>query len=460
MIMNKRIFTLHHLSFAFLLSAIILLSSCADDDYLNAIPGESTALVSIDMQKVMNESKANADAGILKSLLHIDDPVRSGIDVSEKIYLFESSDGNLGLCAKVISESDLTEWINKLSEKHICRKITEYKGSKFTVLKDNWIIGYSDEALMIMGPAINSAQAELRQQMAKYLKADEDGGIKGTPMFDKLDSISSPVAIVAQAHALPQKFIAPFILGSPKDADASQILIAAEMRMKDGCLHVEGETFSFNKRIDKALKDAANSYRKISGKYIKSMPADALVGMFINVDGSKFIELLRTNEGLQAMLAGINAAIDIDNIIKSVNGDMAVVMPSLSDDGIKISMSAQLSNKNWLSDVNYWKQSCPKGGKITDWGKDAYYYSDGTMNFYFGVSADNQFYSGSSSEEAKNSIKPAVQPISNNIQRIIKDKKLCMVLNIAAIKDEKVKTVTSLLKPVFGEINAVVYSIK
>ena len=33
----------------------------------------------------------------LKSLLHVEDASKCGIDISEKIFLFESADGNLSL---------------------------------------------------------------------------------------------------------------------------------------------------------------------------------------------------------------------------------------------------------------------------------------------------------------------------------------------------------------------------
>ena len=123
--------------------------------------------------------------------------------------------------------------------------------------------------------------------MVKYLKADEDEGITASPMFERLENITSPMAMVAQAQALPEKFVAPFTLGTPKDTDPSQVVIAAEMDVKDGILQVKGETFSFNKEIDEALKKAAQTYRPIKGSYVKSMPADALAGIFIPADDAE-----------------------------------------------------------------------------------------------------------------------------------------------------------------------------
>ena len=107
--------------------------------------------------------------------------------------------------------------------------------------------------------------------MVKYLKADEEQGIQSSRLYESLDSICSPMAMVAQAQALPEKFIAPFTLGAPKGTDASQIVIAAEMNINNGLLRIKGKTFSFNSEVNASLEKANQNYRPIKGKYVMSI---------------------------------------------------------------------------------------------------------------------------------------------------------------------------------------------
>ena len=441
---------------------MMLLSACSGSDYLNAIPSGSTALISMDMKKMAEDNQLGDKTAGLKSMLHVDDISDCGIDISEKIYLFESSDGNLGLCARVADEGDVKDWLDGLAKSRTCTPVTERKGLHFSVLKDSWLVGFSDKALLVMGPVVADAQSELQRQMVKYLKADEEQGVKGTPMFDRLDGISAPIAMVAQAQALPEKFVAPFTLGAPKGTDASQVVIAAEMNVKNGMLRIQGETFSFNKEVDAALKEASRNYRPIKGMYVKSMPSDAVAGIFMNVEGVKFLPMMQSNRGIQQLLMGINAAIDMDNIIRSVDGDMAIVMPSFSDNNLKMALGAKLAHAKWLSDVGYWKQSCPKGSSIADWGKNAYYYTDGKTSFYFGVSDDMQFYSGSDELIAEYSIKNSNHPIAAEIQKEIIGQKLAMVVNLSGEEssNETISAVSGLLSPIFGNLTSVVYTLK
>ena len=438
--------------YAIALLQIVLMAACSDNDYLNAIPSKSTALISVDMQTTDGDGKGVDKENILKSMLHVENVSDCGIDVTEKLYLFETVDGNLGLCAKVADEDNISNWLNQLSHKHICTELTERKGFHFAVLKDSWLVGFSSKALLVMGPVVADARADLQRQMVRFLNADEDAGVKSSRLFAQLDSIDSPIAMVAQVQALPEKFVAPFTLGAPKDADASQIVIVAGMKVEKGILKISGKTFSFNKSINQALHQ-----RQETGSFhIHEDTCQGIIGHTLHiVTLDRTINCLR----LQTLLMGINAAIDMDNIIRSVDGDMAIVMPSLGTDNMQMTMAARLSHAKWLSDIDYWKQSCPKGSTIGNWKKNAYCYSSGKTCFYFGVSDDKQFFSGNDQLSAEYSILPSNHPIDQHIQQMIKGQKMVMVVNLgkAGSGDNALQAVTGLLAPLFGQLKAVVY---
>ena len=441
---------------------IVLMSACSDNDYLNAIPSKSTAVISIDMSRLNGQEQEQNQEHILKTMLHVGDVSKCGLDVKEKVYLFETIDGNLGLCAKVADEGDVSNWLSELSQQRICSTVTERKGFHFAVLKDSWLVGFSSKALLVMGPVVAEAQAEMQRQMVRYLNADEDAGIKSSKLFAQLDSIDSPMAMVAQAVALPEKFVAPFTLGAPKDADASQIVIAAGMDVEDGVLKIAGRTFSFNPSINQALVKSQQVFRPIQGDYVQSMPDDAMAGIFMNVAGSRFLPLVQSNQSLQTLLMGINASRDMDNILRSVDGDMSIVLPTLGADHMQMMMAARLSHAKWLSDVDYWKQSCPKGSTIGNWKSNAFCYSSGKTCFYFGVTDDKQFFSGNDEVSAESSIRPSSHPISKRVQNMIRGGKMVMVINLekSGGGGSAMQAVTGLLSPLFGQLTAVVYTLK
>lgn len=426
------------------------MSSCSDNSYRQSIPKNSIALVSFDANKISGVNNAT----LLKAFLKIKNVDNCGIDLTQKIYLFESPDGNIGICAKVNSTSKLEEMLQKTGSKP-----TKFRDAFFTPVGNSWLAGYNSQSLLLIGPIAIARQEEVKAQMAKYLKQDEEKSILVSPIYLKLDSLESPIAMVAQAQAFPEQFIAPMMLGAPKNANPNDVLISAKMNIKNGCWEIAGRPFSLNKRINYQIEQSLKVYRPIKGKYIQSMPNTSLFGMFVNVDGNKFLPILQNNKQMQVLLTGVNQAIDLDNIIRSVNGDMCIKIPQYTKNCFNLSMAAQLTHSKWLADVDYWKQSVPQGGKIIDWGKNAYAYTNGNTSFLFGVTSDLQFFSGNSKEMALNSIKVSAKPIDKYVQNKIKGEKMVMVINMDGVDNKMLKMFQRLLKPVFGNVHTIIYKL-
>ena len=432
-----------------LCSLIVIMASCSGSDYLNAIPSESQMLIRLNTAKF----SGTQSPFILKSLLHVSNVNETGLDLSEDVYFFEDGQGNFGICAKVSSDSKLEKTLRQaglsLTKRHDCQ---------FAALPSNWIIGFSDEAALLMGLVVPVAQDDMMTLMARYLGSDEEDGIRSSPMYATANSIDAPMAMVSQTGALPEQFVAPFTTGAPKDADPADVILAASMEVKNGRLLMHGRTLSYKKSINTAIERASKVYRPIKGDYLKAMSQDDVLGLFLNVDGKQFHQLMIQNRAVTAMLAGINSAIDMDNILKSVNGDLTLVTSSLGKDNFHLMMAAKLSGAPWLADVDYWKQSVPSGGRIGDWGKNCYYYTGNGTTYYFGVTTDMQYMSGCSPEEAKQSITSSRNPISADLQYLIVGKKLALIVNFKALGTGKAGAVTSLLKPLFGKVNTIVYT--
>ncbi len=443
---------------------LAFLSSCSTD-YVNVIPKGSTALMSLDLTKMAEQSGMDDSerAALLKSVLGIDDPNECGIDLKQKVYAFETTDGTLGVVGAVDSKGDLEKWIGQLAEKQKCSKPEGKKGFMFTVLHGNFVVGYSSDAILIMGPSVGSAQAELQRRMAKWLKADEDNGIKDSRLFERLETLDCPVTLVAQAQALPDKFAAFFTLGAPKGTAPTDVYIGATMNSNGkGLLEITGESFSFDPTTDKALKDASAAYKPIGGNLIDRTPTDAALTVACGLNGDTFINQLRGNSGLRAMLAGLNTALDIDKMIKSIDGDVLVAMPQVGGGQSQFMVVAQTANADWLADVDYWKKSCPAGTIITDGMQpNTFVLKSSESTVFFGHNG-KELTLASSEQLANAASAKGQQSASPVAQSDIKGLKLCAVANVKAItsSNPEISVVTDMIKPLFGKVNAVVFSMK
>lgn len=74
-------------SYAVILPMLLILSSCSNDDYLNAIPENSTALLAVDVQNLSDKDMSERIADLLETK----DIGDCGLDLSSKIYLLRQS---------------------------------------------------------------------------------------------------------------------------------------------------------------------------------------------------------------------------------------------------------------------------------------------------------------------------------------------------------------------------------
>lgn len=365
---------------AFLCFSAFLLCSCSKGSYLSVIPEDAPAIIAVDVA----QSRLNIDA--------------EGIDTTQKVYLFETSDGTFCMAAKSTNSAD-----------------------GFSILQDKWVCGYADGKMLIMGPVIPAQQEEMKKRIGRLLQQDEEESIIGTPMLAQLDSIQSPIALVAESAALPEQFAPYFTLGAPRQASASQVCIAARISLSDGVMQIEGSNFSLNKSIGSALADANRAFRPLKGTFANDARSQ-FFSLMMNVEGGQLLPILRQNNALQALLTGINTAIDMDNILRSVDGDMAYMADSTL---ANIEMKAQLKNRDFLKDIAYWKSSCPAGTRITDQGPNAWLFQGTDISFRFGVTADNQFFGRltrrqtSDAGQVVSSVLDMLQPFTGPLRSIV-----------------------------------------
>ena len=394
---------------------VVLLTSCTGDAYQNVIPRGCTALMGIDMQEKTDKA-AGHDAMPMAALFGLENIEQSGIDLSSTVYLFESPDGYFGLAASVRKASLVEQWMTDLQSKGSCKLLPERKGKRFAVLKESWMLAWDNDKLLVMGPVVATQQAELVVQMARYMQQPEKQSIKDTPIFQKLSEMQAPMAFVAQTAALPEALAAAFAIGAPQEADASQVMLAAEMGIGNGTLLVKGETFSFNKAIDQAIQASQKSLRPMNGKYLARLPQASLTWMS-NVEGNAFYTLLEQNKALKGLLTGANVSFDFRQVVNGVDGDMVVVVDSIGATVPRIMMLAQKS-----------------GGAA-----DVFSSTDKTLK------ADDMFDSNQGALSAQQ-------------QAMLKSARCAIVVQLSRLGDsETVQMVKSLLQPLFGDIDTIVY---
>lgn len=454
-----------------LLLAVALLATSCSKDYRSSIPAGCQALVAVNLVetgKQMGVADNKDKQSALQSIFMVDDVQKTGIDLTSPAYIFETAGGDFGLVAAVGSRSAVEDWFSILKDKGLCKELGEKKGYPFFLLKESFVAAFSGDALLIMGPVVASEQSRKQLQMAKYLDAKDGEGAMQSKLFERLETLSGAVTMVARASALPEKVVAPITLGAPKGTDPSEIIVTAEMNVSNAMLHINGSSFSFNTTVNDALQKAANCYRPFRGRYLDKIPATAPFALIANVAGADYLKLMRTNEALRTMMLGINTAIDIDQMISSVDGDMVVMIPRFtSEKNLAASFIAETKNSDWTADVDYWKKSCPAGTVISSVGTAVmpqYTMTGSSVTAGFGMANSNTLYISvnNGAKSAADVMATPFKGLSPDVAAIVKGKRLCVIAGLDEMVRQKkeLSVITGMLKPLFGNVNTLVYTLE
>ena len=445
-----------------LLIAGVVMASCSSNAYQNAVPKDCVALASVEMEVLA--AQGGGDNKNMTNFLHVEKVEMCGLDFSAPVYLFESRDGDFGFCSKVADADAMKDWVEQvLTKEGVCQVREGRKGLGFAQWNDSWLMGYSDEALLVMGPVLPAAMAQLQQRMVKYLTQDEEKGLMGSRLKEVLDSMAAPVKLVSRLSALPSLVTMPFDFGVPKSAGENDAYLSASKTLKDNMLLVDGSTFSFKDKVNEEIQNAQKQLKSVEGRFFSSVLDSTAFYFVANVEGESFLQLIRSNKGLQTLLTGANMALDMDNIIRSMQGEVTMAYWASYKDDKSFAMAAQLRDENFLKDVDYWKKSCPKGTRIETVGPKAFHFTGGDTELFFGVTDDKMFYAGSNEYLAPALLPDPSSALNGEVAEEIKGKplSLCMnVDNLALDEDEGVSAFHSVIKAVFGDVTHLVYHLK
>ena len=136
------------------------------------------------------------------------------------------------------------------------------------------------------------------------------------------------------------------------------------------------------------------------------------------------------------MLIWINTAIDIDKMLRGVDGDLILSLPSLGDK-LHISLLADASDVSWQQDVDYWKKSCPAGTQIESCGRDSYMLKGTDFDACFGVKDGKLLYVVPSLESVLNVGTKALRPLAPAVIEQVKGSRFVAVLSLSSATRQK-----------------------
>lgn len=325
--------------------------------YLKALPSNMVALSRLDVKEFLDDADFSQDEmrQLVKRLsASADDPSSFGIDFKCPLYGFASQDGYFGVLAAVAQADDVASWCERLRAEGHASEVSKQRGYSWVVLEHQWLMAFDDEKALAMGPAVGTAQEQLRTVIARLLEQSRDDSGMDSELYDVVSDAKSPWAAVVSSEILPEEVLQP--MRSMNLASAAQGMYLFSLAAERNELDLDVEIIPANEDGEAELEYLNKLLRPIHGDLTDYAHGENVLWMAANLKGESLLELLRSHLAVRTVLVALNFVIDADRILESVDGDIALEIMNVdgSFENMGGSLTAQVANTDFLSGASKW----------------------------------------------------------------------------------------------------------
>ena len=340
-----------------------------DDSMASSLPADITMLGRIDVKTLfLDYGLSNTEMlKTVNKLLFYSNDKESGIDFLKAAYVF-ASQGYFGAIVPLSSASKFEEFLQTTQS----LVVESQRGLKWASFGDNVLIVFDKDRAMLMGPAVGSQQDYLRNTLAECMKQKASESGMRSRLFDALSKRSESVALIANLESLPKDFLSSYLSWIPVDVDLKDLDVCMGLTLKKDRIGLSISKVSENKEVGQMQSKFDEAFCPVNGSLLKTAPANAFFHIEMGVDGAKLLTLLREYPEIRTKLLLANTIFDLDMILKSVSGDVAISCPKIPLIGKpNVLMQAQLDNDDFMQNVGDWNDDISRAANVRFLSKDA-----------------------------------------------------------------------------------------
>lgn len=344
---------------------LFVLSACSNrNTYESALPKDAAFVLSVDFPALLHSGGLDRDevkndierlvlafSGNMQSdnsfvSTVLKDPLQSGVDVRKKFYFFvESQAVSAGLLASVENKRKIDRMMDFFHEQHLIETVHEDDGYTWATA-GKYLISYSSDAFLMMFYPEGANPLDLRQTAARLLRQKSADGFAVTDVFSKMMSAQGEIVSYASLDLIPGQFVNSFLMGTSANIDLQNVKALTSVQLKKGKITAEIENLTTDTIVSRALSELYSVSGKISGHFLDRFPATNNSWMSTHLDGNRFYDLLCKNPTIRQQLQNPPIPLDLESIIRSINGDVTFAFPYQEDNGFIV--YAEVTNSDFL----------------------------------------------------------------------------------------------------------------
>ena len=368
-----------------------------NDKAREVVPEDATAVAVLEPAELIQRLGLKEDK-VKKLTMNFED-ILEAIDLAKPVYAFSTEKGLTGIAMNV---KDAEKLLKAISVYGFASE--EQNGLQWIV--NNSTIGCLDEDKVLLCDASTpSAQDALMDVMSKLMSQ----GKKEVEALEKVDEQEGVFRLSAPLKGIPEEYtknlpagISDAILNAGLQIGKKDISLSAHLTTDFSSLPLA----------------------PIEGTLAGIGPEDPFVSVQFNLRGEQLLPLLRQVPQIRSLLLALNMNVDVDMMLKAVNGDVSFVIPKFDLKHPDFLVTASLANTDFLKNADDWDQ-------VHKLGANDYVFEYEGNRAYFGV-RDKNLYITTNVSLANNTRDNAKLHVFNSST---KGKYLSASLNIGQVLD-------------------------
>ncbi len=315
----------------------------------------------------------------------------TGINFTDDAYFFHYQ-SYLGAVLPLRDESDFLSFATR--GKH---GVERQRGLKWSVAGNSFLVCSDGHKAMLIGPATQSEQEQLRNVIAACMK--QEASQASASLMEKLNH-EDAASLATTLDCLPDACTDILRSIVPKGVDLAETYVTAGLSLSDSAavmnVALQENSKALANYLDKLDESMLGLEEIVERKNnLLSTISEVHSTFFLNfgVDGAKLLELLRQNERLRTKLLAANMLFDLDMIVKSIRGQVSFASCDSHPFTGEHLIEAQITDDSFMQNIPSWNEGLSQyaGVQFLPARNDTYLFAWQDYIYYFGTRNGNMF---------------------------------------------------------------------
>ncbi len=300
------------------------------DKARDVLPADATAVAVFEPAELLDGLGLKKEKAS-KLVMNLEDLVE-GVNLAKPVYAFATQDEFSGIALNVKDVKRL------LKAAALFNYASEEQNGYHWIANSNSIGCIDDDKMLIVGPVAEEQQDALRDEMMSLMKQAR----QEVPALNEMKQ-NGFLRLNTTLDKLPKE--ASFSL--PANINLSDARLNAALGIGKKDITLSAALQSPQPLMDKVMQP-------IRGNLSGMGPAEPVFWLCTSMKGENLLQLLRSQPQLRTALLGLNMAVDVDMMLKAIDGDISIVVPRLDLKNPDVLLMATLSNTDFLQNADDW----------------------------------------------------------------------------------------------------------